>query len=75
MGDGKNITAFYHIAVNLWIAAVEYCVVLYLSTLSMIGIVKKNLQGLHLLHNWIFLLVAFLANTMLKQSIHENFFH
>lgn len=51
MGDGKNITAFYHIAVNLWIAAVEYCVVLYLSTLSMIRIVKKNLQGLHLLHN------------------------
>lgn len=44
MGDGKNITAFYHIAVNLWIAAVEYCVVLYLSTLSMIRIVKKNLK-------------------------------
>lgn len=51
MGDGKNITASYHIAVNLWIAAVEYCVVLYLSTLSMIRIVKKDLQGLHLLHN------------------------
>lgn len=75
MGDGKNITAFYHVAVNLWIAAVECCVVLCCKFVhSMIRIVKK-IYKLYIYCIINLIIVAFPSNTMLKQSIHEDFFH